>query len=86
MADEGRLAYRKDLGLVVERADGAILAEVALTEGADFMQVPGGPSGRGRLDLFVVTWGQFRDEPRGYIDGVAVEEPAVAGELGPGDG
>lgn len=81
MPELGRLAYRDALGLIVEADDGRVLAEVALTDGADFYQATGKP---GRL-LFLTTWEQHRDEPRGYIDAEAVEIPIPAGELGAGN-
>jgi hypothetical protein len=87
MAEEGRLTYREKLGLIVEARDGRVLAEVALTDGADFRKFEHGhghnPHGSG-VDLFSIVWYQFTREPRGYIDAEAVEVDPPLPELGPG--
>jgi hypothetical protein len=85
MAEEGRLCHRDDLGLVVEAPDGRILAEVALTDGADFTKHVYDGAGAGVLgwgvDVYNIAWFQFTDEPRGYIDLEAIEVPIPIAEL-----
>ena len=89
MAEEGRLCHREDLGLVVEAPDGRVLAEVALSDGADFKKYEYGhhanPLGVG-VDVYSICWFQFTAEPRGFIDVEAVEVAPPPPELGAGGG
>ena len=95
MARPGRLRLR-DGRLVVEDADGAILAEV---ERDDHMTIDDGTKiaelaqsmfglGYGLLEFegrITVAWYQTVREERGYIDAEAVEVEDPRPELGAGD-